>query len=250
MRKFGLIGYPLSHSFSKKYFSDKFNKENIEGCSYENYPMTDISQLLQLISADRLIAGLNVTIPYKSAVIDYISSLEDEAAEIGAVNVLKIKWTGDRSEIKGFNSDVTGIRETIIPLMTTSVREALVLGTGGAAKAAFHVLTKLSVKCTLISRTPKPGCLTYSDIDRKLIDRIQLIINTTPLGTYPNVNIRPQLDYSILDKRHLLFDMVYNPEITSFLREGQERGCTTVNGMKMLISQAERSWEIWNDDSL
>jgi shikimate dehydrogenase len=250
MRKFGLIGYPLGHSFSKKYFTEKFVVELIEGCSYENYPIPDISQLPVLTAAERDLRGLNVTIPYKSAVIPYLHRIEKDAAEVGAVNVIKISRTGNIAELHGYNSDITGIMATLLPLLGTGIQNALVLGTGGASKAVCYVLDRISVGYTLVSRTRKPGCLSYPDINKEIIDNSRLIINTTPLGMYPGTETSPEIDYSLLDERHLLFDLVYNPEMTLFLKKGQERGCRTVNGMKMLIAQAERSWEIWNDDSL
>lgn len=222
----------------------------MEECSYENFPITDISQLPLLIESDWHLEGLNVTIPYKAAVLGYLDKIEQEASEVGAVNVVKIRRNAKNTELHGFNSDITGIRDTLIPLMNPELKHALVLGTGGASKAVCHVLDKISVQYTLISRKRKVGCLTYCDVNREVIDGIQLIINTTPLGMYPEIESRPDLNYDLLDRRHLLFDLVYNPEMTEFLREGQGRGCRIVNGMQMLISQAERSWEIWNDNNL
>ena len=250
MRKFGLIGFPLGHSFSRKYFTEKFLREHIKGCSYENFPIDDISKLPALVESEGSLEGLNVTIPYKAEVLRYLDRIEQEASEVGAVNVIKIRRNIVSTELHGFNSDITGIRDTLIPLMNPEVKGALILGTGGASKAVCYVLDKISVQYTLISRTRKPGCLTYSDINKETIDSIQLIINTTPLGMFPETESRPDLNYDLLDERHLLFDLVYNPEMTPFLREGQERGCMIVNGMQMLISQAERSWEIWNDNNL
>ena len=249
MRKFGLIGYPLGHSFSKKYFTEKFLKEHLDDCLYENYPLTDIEQIVDLIS-DRNLAGLNITIPYKTAVFKYVSRIDPEADAVGAVNVIKIKRTGVKTELTGFNSDITGIKDTIMPFMGTEITGALVLGTGGSSKAVCHVLKKLNVRYTLISRDRKPGCLTYSDISPALISNTPLIINTTPLGMFPDISTRPEIRYDLLTNRHILFDLVYNPEITAFLKTGKERGCTVISGLKMLHSQAERSWEIWNNDDL
>jgi shikimate dehydrogenase len=250
MRKFGLIGYPLGHSFSKKYFTDKFAMEHVDDCSYENYPLRDINMLPGLISSEPQLAGLNVTIPYKTGVLRFLDVTDPEAAETGAVNVIRIRRTGNRIRLYGFNSDITGIRASLLPLLRPDVKNAIVLGTGGGSKAVCHVLGKISVHYTLISRTPKSGCLTYADIVPEMISQAQLIINTTPLGMYPETESLPDLNYDLLNSRHILFDIVYNPEVTAFLRKGQERGCTTLNGLGMLISQAERSWEIWNDDSL
>ncbi len=250
MRKFGLVGYPLEHSFSKKYFTDKFAGEQLSDCSYENYALRDINMLPGLILSDPFLSGLNVTIPYKTQVLRFIDDVEPEAAETGAVNVIKISRTSSLFRLSGFNSDITGIRDSILPLLRPDIKNAIVLGTGGGSKAVCHVLREISVPYTLISRTKKPGCLIYREVVPELIGRTQLIVNTTPLGMYPDINSCPDLNYSLLDNRHILFDLVYNPEVTTFLRKGKERGCTAITGLKMLISQAERSWEIWNDDSI
>jgi shikimate dehydrogenase len=248
MRKFGLIGYPLGHSFSKKYFTEKFSSEQIPDCSYDNYPLTNIGQLSDLIK-DTSIEGLNVTIPYKSAVVKFLSKTDPEAESIGAVNVIKIRRRNNETELYGFNSDITGIRDTLMPVIGPGIKNALVLGTGGSSKAVCFVLKSLSVPYTLISREKKPFCLTYSELTPDLIRNSRLIINTTPLGMYPDIKRKPDLRYELLGRKHILFDLVYNPEITAFLKMGQERGCTVLTGLGMLYSQAERSWEIWNSDS-
>lgn len=250
MRKFGLIGYPLGHSFSKKYFTDKFLREGYSDCSYENYPVPDINELPRLILSDPDITGLNVTIPYKSEVIRFLDEIDNEAAMVGAVNVLKIKKSRNNSTIKGFNSDITGFRDTLLPLLTPTVKKALVLGTGGSSKAVCHVLKSISVGYTLISRDRKKDCLTYNDLDETIFKSHLLIINTTPLGMHPDPEGRPDLNYNLITKDHILFDLVYNPELTTFLKLGRERGATVMNGLKMLERQAERSWEIWNDVDL
>lgn len=249
MRKFGLIGYPLGHSFSKKYFTEKFSREHIKDCSYENYPLAAIGQLPDLI-LDRDIEGLNVTIPYKSAIIEYLDRIDPEADAIGAVNVIRIKRSKNKTELSGFNSDIAGVRDTVLPFINDDIKNALVLGTGGSSKAVCYVLRRLNVQYTLISRVKKPGCLIYSEITPEIIGNTQLFINATPLGMYPDTGSKPYLRYDLLNNRQILFDLVYNPEITSFLRMGKERGCTIISGLKMLYSQAEKSWEIWNDDSL
>lgn len=249
MRKFGLIGYPLGHSFSKKYFTEKFSMEQIKGCSYENYPLTNIIQITGLVR-DNDLEGLNVTIPYKSSVIKFLDNIDPEAEKVGAVNVIKIKRTNGKTELTGFNSDITGIMATLSPALSPEIKNALVLGTGGSSKAVCHVLKKINVHYTLISRERKSDCLTYSDINSEILENNLLIINTTPLGMYPDTESKPDLNYDLLGRNHILFDLVYNPEITSFLKIGKERGCTILSGIKMLHSQAERSWEIWNNDSL
>jgi shikimate dehydrogenase len=249
MRKFGLIGYPLGHSFSKKYFTEKFLREHIKNCSYDNYPLTNISQISDLIK-DNDLEGLNVTIPYKSSVIKFLDKIDPEAESVGAVNVIKIKKTAGKTELRGFNSDIKGIMDTLIPVMNTEIKNALVLGTGGSSKAVCYVLTKINVHYTLISREKKSTCLTYSEIDSEILTNTQLIINTTPLGMYPDTDRKPDLKYDLLGNQHILFDLIYNPEFTAFLKTGKERGCTVLTGLRMLYSQAERSWEIWNNDTL
>ncbi|MCX6750239.1 MAG: shikimate dehydrogenase, partial [Candidatus Pacearchaeota archaeon] len=194
--------------------------------------------------------GLNVTIPYKSEIIRYIDTIEPEAKEIGAVNVLKIKRINEIVKLYGFNSDVTGIRDSLLPYIKGDVKKAIVLGTGGSSRAVCHVLHKSGLDITIISRNKKPGILDYSDINSELMNNTDLIINTTPLGMYPNVETRPEINYKLLTSRHILFDLVYNPELTSFLKLGMGQGCTVISGIKMLHSQAERSWEIWNDDDM
>jgi shikimate dehydrogenase len=250
MRKFGLIGYPLGHSFSKKYFAKKFLTEHISDCSYENYPLKNLDEFRELIVSDQQLTGLNITIPYKSEIFRFLDVIESEAAVIGAVNVIKIRRQGGQIKLYGYNSDVTGIRDTLLPFIKENVRNALVLGTGGSSRAVCHVLKKFGLNIDRVSRERKPGVLVYSDIDSGIIDGTQLIINTTPLGMFPNIESRPEINYKMLNKTHILFDLVYNPEITTFLRLGAEQGCSTISGITMLYSQAEKAWEIWNNDSL
>ena len=250
MRKFGLIGYPLGHSFSKKYFTEKFNTEHISDCSYENYPLKSLDEFRELVASDDELCGLNITIPYKSEIIRFLDVIEPEADQIGAVNVMKIRRPDGKIKLFGYNSDITGIRDTLVPFMSENVRNALVLGTGGSSRAVCHVLKEFGLKVDLVSRDRKPGVLVYSDIDSGIIDRTQLIINTTPLGMFPNTESKPDLNYRRLNSKHILFDLIYNPEFTSFLRRGAEQGCSIISGIKMLHSQAEKAWEIWNNDNL
>lgn len=250
MRKYGLIGYPLGHSFSQTYFSGKFLKENIIGCSYDNFPLSDISLLPELISGEPDLIGLNVTIPYKSDVFRFIDVLDAEAREIGAVNVLKIKRSDGGFKLFGFNSDVTGITDSLLPVLHGNLKNAIVLGTGGSSRAVCHVLRKFGLNIWQVSRNKRPGLLDYSDLDLALLADAGLIVNTTPLGMFPNTETRPEINYSLLNENHILFDLVYNPEITFFLRSGIERGCSVIGGLKMLHSQAERAWQIWNDENL
>jgi len=248
MRKFGLIGYPLGHSFSKKYFSEKFLNEKIIDSSYENYPLENIAEFPGLISSDENLCGLNVTIPYKTEIIGYLDYLDREAEEVGAVNVIKIRREPGRIWLNGYNSDITGISDAIHPYLNESVRKALVLGTGGSSKAVCHVLKKLGMEVSLVSRERKPGVLSYADLDDDIIDKTKLIVNTTPLGMFPDTTNRPDINYSRLTSDHILFDLVYNPERTAFLKAGATQGCMTISGITMLHSQAEKAWEIWNDD--
>jgi len=250
MRKFGLIGYPLGHSFSKTYFTEKFLKEHINGCSYDNFPLADLRLLPGLISENTDLIGLNVTIPYKSEIFRYIDVLDPEAREIGAVNVLKIKRSDVGIMIYGFNSDVTGISDSLLPFLGSKLKNAIVLGTGGSSLAVCHVLRKFGLNIRQVSRTKKPGILDYSDLDSEILSGANLIINTTPLGMFPHTDARPDINFGLLNENHVLFDLVYNPEMTLFLRSGAERGCKVITGLKMLHSQAERAWQIWNDESL
>jgi len=250
MRKFGLIGYPLGHSFSKKYFTEKFLTENISDCSYDNYALKNLDEFRELVASDDELSGLNITIPYKSEIIRFLDVIDSEAEEIGAVNVIKIRRTDRQMKLYGYNSDITGIRDSLLPIIEDNVRNALVLGTGGSSRTVCHVLKKFGLKVDMVSRERKPGVLIYSDIDSGIIDNTQLIINTTPLGMFPNTEGRPEINYRKLNSRHILFDLVYNPEITTFLRMGAEQGCSIISGVKMLHSQAEKAWEIWNNDSL
>jgi len=250
MRKFGLVGYPLGHSFSKKYFTEKFIRENISDCQYENYPLTGIELMSELISNNSDIYGLNVTIPYKSAVINYLDFIDEQARSVGAVNVLKLNRSGNKVVLKGFNSDIDGFRNSILPYLGDKVANALVLGTGGGAKAVCYVLGKLGIKITSVDIVKLEGVLKYSEITDNILVSNQLIVNTTPLGMFPDITGKPDLNYSCLNNDHILFDLVYNPELTSFLKAGKEQGCTIISGINMLYGQAERAWEIWNDDSL
>ena len=250
MRKFGLIGYPLGHSFSKKYFSEKFKREKIHDCSYELYPIPTLDHFMDLVTGTPELCGLNVTIPYKPEIIRYIDHIEPEAGEIGAVNVLKIKREDKKITIHGFNSDITGIRNTLSQWLVGNIKKALVLGTGGSSLAVKYVLKKSGIEVLQVSRTAKQGVITYHDVDAEILEDNKLIINTTPLGMYPDTESKADIPYNNLSSGHILFDLVYNPEETSFLKMGKERGCVILGGLPMLYSQAERSWEIWNDERL
>jgi shikimate dehydrogenase len=251
MRRFGLIGYPLGHSFSKQYFTNKFLKEAIPDCSYENYELEDLSLLKDLISKNRELYGLNVTIPYKSKVLKYLDYSDHEAAEVGAVNVLKISDKAGRRKIKGFNTDIFGFKESLSPhLYGRVINCAIILGTGGSSKAVAHVLKKLGIRIIHVSRRPEGDSISYNELTDAMLIENPLIINTTPLGMFPGIDDKPDLNYNCLTTSHILFDLVYNPAITTFLKNGKERGCKIIGGLEMLHLQAEKSWEIWNDPDI
>ena len=241
MRYFGLIGYPLSHSFSKKYFSEKFEREHITDCIYENYPLPSIRLFPQLIEKEH-VEGLNVTIPHKESVIPYLDYLDPAAEKIAAVNCIHFK----DEKSTGFNTDIIGFRRSLKPALQAHHRHALILGTGGASKAVAFVLSDLNISFQFVSRHKKENHFTYADLNENIIRRHTLIINTTPLGTSPDVNNCPDIPYRFLSEEHLLYDLIYNPPETLFLQKGKERGAVIKNGYEMLQLQAEASWEIWN----
>ncbi|MBK7504979.1 MAG: shikimate dehydrogenase [Bacteroidetes bacterium] len=242
LKKYGLIGYPLSHSFSKGYFTEKFKKEGIENAAYETYPLEKISDFTTLLQNNPELVGLNVTIPYKEAIIPYLDELSEEAKKIGAVNTIKI-INGKKI---GYNSDVVGFEKSLIQHLKPTHNKALVLGTGGAAKAVWFVLEKLNIPYLKVSRTASENIIAYDTISIDLVKEYPLIINTTPLGMSPKLETKPDIPYQALTKNHFLYDLVYNPQTTLFLEMGQKMGATIQNGLPMLHGQAERSWELWN----
>ncbi|WP_234736725.1 shikimate dehydrogenase family protein [Tellurirhabdus bombi] len=248
MNRYGLIGYPLSHSFSKKYFAEKFEKEGIADSYYDLFELEDILTLPELIKSVPDLRGLNVTIPYKQAVIPFLDGLDEQsAARIGAVNTIKIFPDGRKI---GYNTDYYGFRQSLERWLGTleigpTTLQALVLGNGGAAKAVTTALTDMGIQHRIVSRTPSVENLSYEFITPAVLEDYRLIINTSPVGTYPNVDAAPELPYSTISNRHLLYDLVYNPAETLFLRKGQEQGAATHNGLPMLVLQAEKAWEIW-----
>jgi shikimate dehydrogenase len=247
MRKFGLIGYPLGHSFSKKYFSEKFQRENISDCSYENYPISNINLVNELVENEPDLCGFNVTIPYKSDIISFLSAVDDEAQEIGAVNVVKILRRNGKPALTGYNSDVTGIRVSLQKYIDGKRNNAIILGTGGSSKAVAYVLRKWGLKVTIVSRSLKNGTISYDQLNAGPLANAHIIVNTSPLGMFPDIDSCPGLRYDLLNSGQVLFDLVYNPELTKFLRMGREYGCTLVSGIDMLHAQAEKAWEIWNE---
>lgn len=247
MDKYGLIGYPLGHSLSKSYFNEKFQNEGIDAI-YENYEISDIKMLLEIIDTNPELKGLNVTIPYKEKVIKYLNALSDEAKAIGAVNVIRVTHKGNKTILKGFNSDVIGFTRSIEALLEPRQRKALILGTGGASKAINYGLRSLGLETLFVSRTKKPNCITYEDVTPELIQEYNVIVNCTPVGMYPHADECPKLPYEAMDSHTLLYDLIYNPDETLFLKKGKEKGATIVNGLEMLLLQAFASWEIWNDN--
>lgn len=245
MDKYGLIGYPLSHSFSKDYFNEKFENEGIEA-TYINYEILNVEGLSEIVHTTLELRGLNVTLPYKEQVVPLMDALSPEAEAIGAVNVIKVIHEGDDVRLKGYNSDVIGFTQSIEPLLESHHRKALVLGTGGSAKAVCYGLKQLGLEPHYVSRTKKPGCLTYEEITPEMVKEYNVIVNCTPQGMFPNIGSCPNLPYEAMDSRTLLYDLVYNPEQTLFLRKGEERLATTKNGLEMLLLQAFASWDIWN----
>ena len=248
MKKYGLIGYPLGHSFSKGYFADKFKKEHIKNCSYNNYPLENIELLGNLIQEEQELYGLNVTIPYKQQVIPFLDQLDCVAEKIGAVNCIKINRNAAKEVIlKGFNTDSYGFEVPLLEVLLPHHDKALILGTGGASKAVAYVLEKHHIAFRYVSRKPKSaGIFSYADITEEIINEYSIIVNTSPSGMYPDVDTCPDLPYDAITDRHILYDLVYNPEKTLFLQKGEEKKAVLINGLPMLYLQAEKSWDIWN----
>lgn len=244
MRQFGLIGYPLGHSFSKQYFTEKFQRENLADCSFETYPLTSIDEFPSLLQKNPLLEGLSVTIPYKEQVLRYVTNLSEEVKAIGATNSLKIK--GD--QLTAYNTDITGFEQSFIPHIKSHHTKALILGTGGAAKAVQYVLRKLNIDFLLVSRseTATEGVINYKQLDAAIMAEHTIIINCSPAGMSPHENTFPDIPYHFLTPHHYLYDLVYKPAKTLFLQKGEERGTVIQNGYDMLIIQAEESWRIWN----
>ncbi len=240
-RIFGLVGRNIAYSFSRGYFKDKFLKLELEDHVYLNFDIEDIGDFTSVIEKNPELIGLNVTIPYKEAVIPYLK-LDPVANAIGAVNTIKITPEG----LLGYNTDAHGFEQALNPFLKPHHKKALILGTGGASKAVAYVLDKLKINYQYVSRAQGVDYLNYEDLSPEIIAANQLIINCTPLGTFPKVEAMPMIPYAALNSGHLLFDLIYNPEKTAFLKEGEKRGATTSNGLKMLELQADKAWEIWN----
>ena len=248
MDKYGLIGYPLGHSFSIGYFNEKFQNECIDA-TYENFEIPSIENLTEILDSNPELKGLNVTIPYKEKVISYRDSISPEARAIGAVNVIKVTHKGNKTELKGYNSDVIGFTQSIEPLLERYHKKALVLGTGGASKAIIFSLKSLGIETLPVSRYERHGCVRYEDITPEMIKEYNVIVNCTPCGMYPQTDDCPNLPYEAMDSHTLLYDLIYNPDETLFLKKGKAQGATVKNGLEMLLLQAFASWNFWNSDA-
>jgi shikimate dehydrogenase len=248
MPKFGLIGKSLSHSFSQKYFSKKFTELGLSDHSYENFEIPNINDILDVIKSNPDLKGLNVTIPYKTEVIPLLDELSEAAEKIGAVNTIEIQRKGEENRLIGHNTDVIGFKESIRPVLKGFQHKALILGTGGASKAVDYVFSNLGLDVLFVSRNPsKSNEVTYSDLNEIALQQFLVVANTSPLGTYPNINECPDIPYQFLGERHLLLDLVYNPEESLFMKKGKEQGASVRNGYAMLVGQAEAAWGIWNN---
>ncbi|MGI6815443.1 shikimate dehydrogenase family protein [Bacteroides sp. KG123] len=246
MQKYGLIGYPLKHSFSIGYFNEKFKAENIDA-EYVNFEIPTINDFMQVIEENPNLCGLNVTIPYKEQVIPFLDELDKDTAKIGAVNVIKIvRLPKGKVKLVGYNSDIIGFTQSIEPLLQPHHKKALILGTGGASKAVYHGLNNLGIESTFVSRTKKNNkFLTYEELTPEVMASHTVIVNTTPVGMFPKVDFCPNIPYEQLTSDHLLYDLLYNPNETLFMKKGQAQGAITKNGLEMLLLQAFAAWEIW-----
>lgn len=242
MTKYGIIGYPLGHSFSRGFFTEKFARESIDA-QYLNFEIPDVAMLSDVLRDNPELRGLNVTLPHKQAVIPLLDEMSEEAMEIGAVNVIRVR----NGKLKGFNSDIIGFTNSIKPLLQPHHRKALVLGTGGASKAIRVGLNRLGIEWTYVSRSPRDGMVTYEDITAETLQEYTVIVNCSPVGMFPKVDAAPAIPYELLSPQHLLFDCVYNPEETLFMKKGREQGATVKNGLEMLHLQAAASWNFWNE---
>lgn len=264
MKQYGLIGFPLSHSFSKKFFTEKFANENITDAVYDLYPLEHVKDLQDLLDANPNLCGLNVTVPHKKNVLRFLDWIEHDARNAGAVNCIRITKEspvlaafngevgveGHDFRLEGFNTDLYGFEMSLRPLLKAQHTDALVLGDGGAAQAVKCVLQNLDINFKVVTRKPHGDNLLFDKLKPHHIKEHKLIINTTPLGTYPNINECPPIPYDAITDEHLLYDLVYNPPETEFLRRGAENGAVPKNGYEMLVLQAERSWEIWNSNKI
>lgn len=246
MDKYGLIGFPLGHSFSRNFFNEKFENEGIKA-KYINFEIPQIEDLPEILASNPELKGLNVTIPYKQKVMAYLDELSPEAKAIGAVNVIRVSHKGKDVVLKGFNSDVIGFTRSIEPMLEPAHKKALILGTGGASKAIEYGLKTLGLETLFVSRTKKENTITYEEVTPEIIKEYNVIVNCTPLGMYPKADTCPDIPYEAMDGHTILYDLIYNPDETLFLTKGAKYSATTKNGLEMLLLQAFASWEFWND---
>ena len=245
MKTFALVGCNISYSFSRRYFAEKFAKEQITNCEYINFDIPSIEELPALIAATPTLVGMNVTIPYKEAVLFLLDQQDEALIAIKACNTIKVLPTG---KLKGYNTDYIGFRDSLVPHLKPHHHSALILGTGGASKAVAFALSQLGIPYQLVSREASSTAISYTELTKEIITYHSLIINTTPLGTSPNVEAFPLIPYQWITREHLLFDLIYNPKKTAFLAKGEAQGATILNGYLMLVLQAEAAWKIWKDD--
>jgi shikimate dehydrogenase len=241
MRKFGLIGYPLSHSFSKAYFEKKFDRENILDAEFQNYSLEHIEEFPALIESIQDLKGLSVTIPYKESIIPYLTELDETAQAVGAVNMIKFV----DGKLIGYNTDAWGFAKSLLGMVSPDIKKALIIGNGGAAKAVKYVLNSIGIQYQIVNRTKTDGVLSFDELNGDFISSIQLLVQTTPVGTSPNINEMPPIPMGAISSKHRAFDLIYNPEETLFLKSMRERGAKTKNGLEMLKAQAEESWKLW-----
>jgi shikimate dehydrogenase len=240
--RFGLVGKNISYSFSKGYFTQLFEKQGLKDHSYENFDIQDIADFPSILKDNKDITGLNVTIPYKEVILPYLDSVDEQAANIGAVNTIKVTEEG----LIGYNTDSYGFEQSLVKHLKKQHKKALILGTGGASKAIAYTLTSLAIPYMFVSRNPEENQLSYADVDESILASHKLIVNCTPLGTYPNILEKPGIPYKHLTSDHLLFDLIYNPEKSAFLKAGENRGASICNGLAMLELQADKAWTIWH----
>tara|TARA_R110002049_G_scaffold82223_3_gene209272 strand:+ start:1302 stop:2054 length:753 start_codon:yes stop_codon:yes gene_type:complete len=244
-RVFGLLGKNISYSFSRGYFAEKFEKLDLKNNHYKNFDLQEITEFPSILKNEEFIEGINVTIPYKEEVMQYLDKLDKTAEEIGAVNTIKFTKRGN---LKGYNTDVVGFENSISPFLKKHHKYALILGTGGASKAIAFALKKNKIKYKFVSRNPEgKKQISYENLTEEIINKYHVIINCTPIGTSPDIHLSPNIPYNFLSEKHLLFDLIYNPEVSSFLAKGKEKGAAIKNGYEMLEMQAEESWRIWNE---
>jgi len=246
MDKYGLIGYPLGHSFSISYFNQKFKDEGIDAV-YENFEIVSIDLLPEVLDSNPNLKGLNVTIPYKQKVIPFLDKISPEARAIGAVNVIKVTHEGKSVKLKGYNSDVIGFTQSIEPMLERYHKKALILGTGGASKAVDYGLKSLGLETVFVSRYERPGTIQYGNITPEVIKEYNVIVNCTPIGMYPNTEVCPELPYEAMDSHTILYDLIYNPDETLFMKKGAAYGANVKNGLEMLLLQAFSSWDFWHE---